>query len=183
MLGIIDELAASVIATSSNLIITRGGEQTMAQQSISASERFWSYVSKSNECWLWTGGKQHGGYGHFNIAFNVHASAHRFAWSEVNGPVPKGMCVLHKCDVRDCVNPDHLFLGTNDDNVADKMAKGRYRCLVGESHPNAKLTTADVERMRVMYANGSRQKDLGELFGISRTHVSDVVNKKSRSLG
>lgn len=105
----------------------------------SVSERFWSRVDKAgaNDCWLWTGGTVGRiGYGAFSID-NRSTSTHRVAWELTYGPIPDGYHVLHRCDVRLCVNPDHLFLGTNADNMADRNAKGR--CAHGPSHSAAIL--------------------------------------------
>lgn len=88
-------------------------------------ERFWLKVDKSGECWLWTSYINPCGYGQFQETSYRSERSHRVAWRIVNGPIPDGMFVLHRCDVRRCVNPAHLFLGTNDDNMADKVAKGR----------------------------------------------------------
>jgi len=95
----------------------------------SMTERFWKKADKSGDCWLWTGSKMSSGYGSFNFYGNVQL-AHRVSWILKYGPIPigydfHGTCVLHKCDTKLCVNPDHLFLGTNADNVADMLAKGR----------------------------------------------------------
>lgn len=75
-------------------------------------------------CWLWTGFEHHNGYGGLMIK-NVTVLAHRLSWQIHNGPIPKGLCVCHKCDTPFCVNPDHLFLGTNKDNIHDAIRKGR----------------------------------------------------------
>lgn len=80
-------------------------------------------------CWLWEGAVDRYGYG--KIRDNCHrVQAHRVSWILHNGPIPEGLCVLHKCDVPGCVNPDHLFLGTNKDNTQDALKKGRL-CLEG----------------------------------------------------
>jgi hypothetical protein len=92
----------------------------------SISERFWSKVQISDGCWLWTDSNSHSGYG---VLFPFHKQpkryAHRLAWELFVGPIPTGKCVLHTCDVRTCVNPDHLFVGTKGQNIMDAILKGR----------------------------------------------------------
>lgn len=95
-------------------------------------ERYWSRVNvgKKDDCWLWVGSKQtirrgKTRYGCFNFEDKT-VSAHRFGWKLAFGSIPEGMHVLHKCDNPLCQNPSHLFLGTNQDNINDKMAKGRW---------------------------------------------------------
>ena len=91
-------------------------------------------------CWLWSGSVSHYGYGFFTMRAHGFDNkiAHRVAWQLYRGPIPEGIQVLHKCDVRGCVDPGHLFLGTNADNRADMVAKGRQS--KGETHGPAKLT-------------------------------------------
>jgi hypothetical protein len=88
--------------------------------------RFWKSVNKDGYCWLWTRKPDAYGYGVFSVN-GRHTRAHRFSWELHHGPVPDGLWVLHKCDTPACVRPDHLFIGTQMDNVTDMIAKGRYR--------------------------------------------------------
>jgi len=90
--------------------------------------RFWAKVDKSageDACWLWTARTSDGGYGRFNAISTQGIQAHRYAWEQVNGPIPKGLLVCHTCDNPPCCNPAHLFLGTNTDNARDRDRKGR----------------------------------------------------------
>ena len=89
--------------------------------------RFWRHVDKSGNCWIWTASRYPNGYGVFGISRKSLMSAHRYSWTLANGEIPPGICVLHRCDVRTCVRPDHLFLGTQQDNLADMTEKGRRR--------------------------------------------------------
>jgi len=93
-------------------------------------KRFEKFFIKSEDesCWLWLGTKMTTGYGQFRLSPPKRATvgAHRMSWELYHGPIPDGMYVLHKCDVRACVRPDHLFLGSQKDNVHDMISKGRY---------------------------------------------------------
>ena len=98
-------------------------------------QRFWAKVDKEspNGCWEWTAGLNGAGYGQFTMWPASPVRAHRFSWELRHGPIPDGLCALHRCDNRPCVNPDHLFLGTRGDNIRDCFSKGR-----GNPYPGAR---------------------------------------------
>lgn len=91
----------------------------------SAAERFWDRVEQSDGCWLWVAGTKNSGYGVFAPTHGEVHMAHRYSWMLANGPIPDGMLVCHTCDVKLCVRPDHLFLGTAKENMDDMRRKGR----------------------------------------------------------
>lgn len=96
---------------------------------------FWAKVQKTDTCWLWTGGiDRRIGYGQVSL-FGRSVKAHRYAWVLHRGPIPDGLFVCHTCDVRHCVNPAHLWLGTNLENMRDAQAKGRLRRRVSGASP------------------------------------------------
>lgn len=182
-------------------------------------ERFWSRVDRSDSCWLWTGKISTNGYGRISHN-NRQQSSHRLAWEMVAGSIPSGMKVCHDCpsgDNRACVRNDepgiyvingvarprfgHLWLGTQAENLADMVNKGRSATgdrngsrthpervrrgpmptgsiLRGERRHNAKTTADDVVAIRVRYAAGGiTQEQLGFEYGLSRRQVSGIVNR------
>lgn len=94
-----------------------------------SEERFWSRVSKkeTNECWEWTGARNSKGYGSFKIN-NVNWMPHRYSYTVTKGQIPDGLVIMHSCDNSRCVNPEHLFAGTQSDNMLDCAKKGRHHC-------------------------------------------------------
>lgn len=144
-------------------------------------ERFWSKVVKAgpDDCWEWSACKDRDGYGDFRYGpdrGSKRVRAHRFAYELHHGSIPVGAHILHRCDNPPCVNPAHLFAGSNADNVSDKMAKGRGRWQIGTGHGNAKLTEDDVENIRALYP-GHTLKFIAELFEISSASTSMIVNR------
>lgn len=125
-------------------------------------------------CWLWSGAQKNG-YGHIIMPGGKTTSTHRAMYEAAKGAIPEGLCVCHKCDVRACVNPDHLWLGTHADNAADKEAKGRGNQPRGERNCKAKMSEAKVSELRSLRASGALLKDLSERFGITTATVSKAA--------
>ena len=137
-------------------------------------ERFWSKVDKSGDCWEWLAGKNKKGYGQFHIS-RKQLGAHRVSWELTNSEIPEGLCVLHRCDNPGCVNPDHLFLGTAQDNSDDKISKGRDSRLKGEDLPQSKLTWKDVREIRSIYPLLTQQQ-LATAYGVGQASIWEIVH-------
>lgn len=135
--------------------------------------RFWNKVNKTNSCWLWTGATiTTNGYGHIRIG-NKKVRAHRFSWELHNGPIPKGMMVLHECDTPSCVNPGHLRLGTQADNIRDMISKGR------RVYGAAKLDPDKVRDIRLRCGAGESQASLAIEYNVHQKTVKNIVTMKS----
>ena len=146
---------------------------------IPLDERFWSKVDRREpeQCWEWKAGKNKTGYGLFWID-GKQQKAHRASYQLHHGPIPDGLHVLHSCDNPSCVNPAHLHLGTQADNMREKMERGRSPS--GEAHGRAKLISKQVDQIRSSYASGGvTKKQLADRFEVSRRQISDIVNGKS----
>lgn len=145
--------------------------------------RFWMDVDKSaghgpwGDCWLWVGRLDKDGYGECKSVCNKRTwKAHRFSYHLANGGIPEGLMVRHRCDVRNCINPKHLKLGTVVDNSADM--KARNRSLRGERNPTAKLNDEKVIEIRRRAASGEKKIRLAEEFGVTDVAISDICNGK-----
>lgn len=150
-----------------------------------AADRFWEKVeypsTTDNDCWTWTGSKYKNGYGQF-FKNPEKITAHRFAYELRNGPIDRDLVVCHTCDNRACVNPLHLFLGTQKENLQDMTNKGRRvnADTSGIKNGRAKVTEAEVDKIRELYNNtemGARV--IGEMFGISETQAFRIIKKES----
>ena len=128
-------------------------------------------------CWLWFGALHNKlGYGSFRYLGNT-VKAHRASWLIYNGKIEENKCVLHKCDNPFCVNPKHLFIGTQQDNISDMKAKGRAKGVVGSRHHNSKINEEQVIQIRNLSKNGVKFKELLTMFDIKKSMLSYVLNR------
>lgn len=137
--------------------------------------RFWSKVIRKgdNECWLWTASITSAGYGKFWLG--PLTDAHRVCWILTHGEIPEGKHVLHKCDVRRCVNLNHLFLGTAKTNIEDCIRKGRFNRPKGTAHFKHKLTEDDV---RLIRRSTQPATHLSERFGVTASNISAIRRRE-----
>ena len=144
-------------------------------------ERFWNKVYlfhaiTDEDCWEWIAAKDKDGYGQFNLILEdgrkTMVKAHRFVWEQYKGPIPEGLHILHSCDCPPCVNPSHLRLGTNQDNMDEMDAKGRRRHY-------SKLSPADILFIRAVQYYDGIFRDLAKKFGVTPSNISHVRNQKS----
>jgi hypothetical protein len=158
-------------------------------------KRFWAKVDRTGRCWLWTAGVDSCGYGVFWYE-GAPQRAHRVSWQLTRGRIPRRRKVLHRCDTPGCVRPTHLRLGTQRDNILDCVARGRTnprsingprpRVLPrggrrggrGEFNGHAKLTAAQVRRIRVLKVGGKTNRALSAQFGVDPSHISGIVNRR-----
>jgi len=147
----------------------------MRPQFTSVESRFWSKVDKSNpdRCWLWTSTKAGRGYGSFRIG-QRQVYAHRLSYEMTYGPIPEGMYVCHSCDTPPCVRPDHLFIGTPQENYHDARRKGRVIS-------SSRLTTDDILEIRRLAAYGLKHVEIARRFNIKRAHAWGIVTGRSWS--
>lgn len=151
--------------------------------------RFWSKVCilEPDECWLWTAATHHNGYGAFNNGIRVAALAHRVSYEIENGPIPEDMMVLHTCDNRACVNPRHLFIGTQLNNMRDAAAKhripGNSRGATiparGERNGTAVLTETKVISIRRDRQDGLTYREISDKYGVAVMTAHKVVTRKT----
>lgn len=145
----------------------------MCAPSLKRLHRHITPVTESG-CWIWMANSDRAGYGKVKVN-RKHLRAHRWSWMLYNGQIPDGMQVLHKCDVPACVNPNHLFIGTPQDNVDDKIKKGRDFKLPIQRNP--KLSESDVREIRQL-RGVVRQIDLAKRFGIHRANISRIQTRR-----
>lgn len=134
--------------------------------------KFWERVEKTESCWLWTKARTKKGYGLLSVEGKL-ISAHRLSWMLAHGKLPKTKMVLHRCDVRHCVRPDHLFVGTAKENTDDMMCKGRQRS-------RSKFTVEQQQKLHDLWnAGGITQRELAEIFGVNQSTISNRLKAKT----
>lgn len=145
-----------------------------------AEARFWAKVDKNgpNGCWEWSGSKGHRGHALLWCKnANRSIQAHRYIWELINGPISEGLVVRHKCRgaIIGCTNPEHLELGTNQQNQQDRIRDGTD--VRGEKQPTHKLTIAQVKEIRARANEGCAK--LAREFNVGATTTSSIINRKS----
>lgn len=145
-------------------------------------DSFWSKVrrfKRPGSCWVWTGGMDSDGYGSFHIPDGGTIGAHKYSYmlAHPGEVIKEGICILHSCDNRPCVNPEHMFLGTNLDNIKDKVFKGRGIGGGGTCHGNAKITWAKVNNIRATYSGKYGEfKSLCKRYNIKKSHLRSILS-------
>lgn len=152
-------------------------------------EQFWNKTDRSGDCWLWTKCINSQGYGVFMRGpkgASKSIRAHRQAWELINGPIPQGLEVCHSCDNPRCVRPEHLFLGTHQDNMDDMFTKGRAvvqthpeKLARGEQQGKAKLTVDNVREIRSLHQSGLSTRQIGDRYGVNSGTIHDVVHYRT----
>src|SRR5262245_48841979 len=156
----------------------------MPRRAVEPSVRFWSKVRETARCWIWSGHRYRNGYGGF-LYEGRDQKAHRVAWQLMRGPIPPYALVLHACDTKACVRPDHLFLGNAADNTADMVKKGRGRSpgpirpIQGDLHPNVRLTEAKVRLIRAERQEGMMLSEIAARYGVHIMTISDCLRGKT----
>ncbi len=128
----------------------------------------------ANGCWIWQGTLNRNGYGKFSAAHGVMRLAHRISWLLHRGDIPKGMCVLHTCDVKPCVNPNHLRIGTVRENAVEAVERGFWGNTRGERNGNAKLIEDDVIKIRQIGDLSNRE--IARRFGVRACAIDRIKN-------
>lgn len=143
-----------------------------------ALARFWDKVKKTETCWLWNATVGTNGYPQFYLN-GRHRAAHRISWEMSNGSIPEGMCVCHTCDITHCVRPDHLFLGSNQENILDRVRKGRSYRPGSDLISGRKLTDSQALELIQKRKAGATLSSLANEYGLNCPAVSAIINGKS----
>jgi hypothetical protein len=158
---------------------------TMHWNAVPIEERLRNYAEKSGprptKCWIWQGALFDDGYGvcHWHDGDRLHQRAHRVSWMFHNGAIHDELLVLHHCDTPACINPDHLYIGTPQDNMDDKMERGRHVAVKGEDHGCARLTETDVAHIRYFLEKGYGVIFLADRYRVTHATIQHIRDWKS----
>lgn len=145
-----------------------------ASPDMPVKDRLALHSKRAGECIEWTGHRDKDGYGDITINRTM-LRAHRAAYDVHKGPIPSGLLVRHTCDNPPCINPDHLLVGTNADNMVDRSERGRAPR--GAGNPAAKLTDSEVIKIRQFRAEGATYRELAARFGVGESTIGRVVKR------
>lgn len=132
------------------------------------------YSVSCSGCHEWTGSRNAKGYGRFKDGNNRCVLAHRFIYEYLNGPIPHNLYVLHKCDNRCCVNPQHLYLGDQFDNMRDMITRGRSNKAKGSTHPHAKINESIARRIKELISEDIPTTHIAKLYHVSVYLINDI---------
>ena len=135
-------------------------------------------IDDKTKCWNWKSTKDKNKYGTKKYKGKYYKT-HRLFYEICNGKIPKDMCVCHRCDNPSCCNPDHLFLGTQLENIQDMINKNRQRSAIGEINKSSKLTEIEVIEIRNLYAQGISSRQLGKKFNINKSTILHIIHRRS----
>ncbi len=143
------------------------------------TERFFEKIEPITEsgCWIWTGCLNNKGYGQVRGDDGSTVTAHRASYMMHKAEIPDGMLVLHDCDIRCCVNPDHLYVGTAAENTEDARTRGKLCC--GERNPSSRLTSGQVVEIRQRLKGNDSMSSIASMFDVGRKTISDISNGKT----
>lgn len=145
------------------------------------AERFWKYIIKGendNDCWKWTAGKKKAGYGTLRDDDGASTGAHRISYKIHFGDIPSGFHVCHRCDNPECCNPVHLWVGTPQQNIDDKINKNRQNSNAGTCNPRAKLTELDVINIRKKLKSGYKATELLHEYPVSLGVIGNIKHRR-----
>lgn len=140
------------------------------------------FIEVASGCWEWQARISPFGYGQFTTSSGESWQAHRLSYTLYKGKIPTGLCVCHTCDNRKCVNPDHLWVGTRNDNIQDMYQKGRGKKATSEKNGGAKIGWQEVNEIRRLYPEVKSHRKLATSFGISRRQISRITRNLSWKL-
>lgn len=154
-----------------------------AMRADKSEKQFLEKVDKTDSCWIWKGYRDSKGYGEIAGADGKRTRAHRVSWLFYRGQIPDGICVCHRCDNPPCVNPNHLFLGTQADNLRDMRTKKRWtpRVIVGGANPRCRFTADQVLALRKSFDAGGTLTEVAKKYALPISTVWNIVHRKTWS--